>query len=282
MRTLYMLALAIGVTTALRAPSPICMAKAKAGKKKAVKPKVAARGFGAAPTAAPAKSAADPEWSAFINWLDKSGATTDAVALASFGGLRGVRVTRPIKAGEELIRIPRAAILDGVAADESAVAGLWRDSATPPPGYAKLALAILYELRLGSASRYAPYLNLLPSMEAFASGGGPAATWSDEELAVTECGKLIAQASSLRELRRNGGGHAALEPSKLQARWIELNLPGSPPNEEELAWAVTAVTSRAYTVEEGGSEGGSTDGSTVSGMIPMVCARTKRPLTHNL
>ena len=117
-------------------------------------------------------------------------------------------------------------------------------------------------------------------MEAFASGGGPAATWSDEELAVTECGKLIAQASSLRELRRNGGGHAALEPSKLQARWVELNLPGSPPNEEELAWAVTAVTSRAYTVEEGGSEGGSTDGSTVSGMIPMVCARTKRPLTH--
>ena len=151
--------------------------------------------------------------------------------------------TPPINAGEELIRIPRAAILDGVAADESAVAGLWRDSATPPPGYAKLALAILYELRLGSASRYAPYLNLLPSMEAFASGGGPAATWSDEELAVTECGKLIAQASSLRELRRNGGGHAALEPSKLQARWVELNLPGSPPNEEELAWAVTAVTS---------------------------------------
>ena len=91
MRTLYMVALVVGVTTALRAPSPICMAKAKAGKKKAVKPKVAARGFGAAPTAAPAKSAADPEWSAFINWLDKSGATTDAVALASFGGLLHVR-----------------------------------------------------------------------------------------------------------------------------------------------------------------------------------------------
>ena len=95
MRTLYMLALVVGVTTALRAPSPICMAKAKAGKKKAVKPKVAARGFGAAPTAAPAKSAADPEWSAFINWLDESGATTDAVALASFGGLRGAWVVLP-------------------------------------------------------------------------------------------------------------------------------------------------------------------------------------------
>ena len=40
------------------------------------------------------------------------------------GGLRGVRATRSLKAGEELFRIPRELILDEDAADESAVAAL--------------------------------------------------------------------------------------------------------------------------------------------------------------
>ena len=110
------------------------------------------RGFGAAPPARKAvrvsEDVANPKWSAFMQWLDESGAATDAVALTEFkGGLRGVRATRALKQGDEIMRIPRAAILDCDAADASAVGALWRDAEEPLPGYAKLALAVLHECR---------------------------------------------------------------------------------------------------------------------------------------
>ena len=202
----------------------------KAPSKKKAKPskKVASsEGAAARPT--------NSKWHAFEQWLRDSGAATDAVALTEFGGgLRGVRATRAIRKGEEVMRIPREQILDVERADASPVGGLWSHIPEPLPGYAKLALAVLHEQRLGPASPLAAYVDLLPSMEEFAAEGGPAATWTDEELAATECGKLIHDAQQLRS-RRDGNGHPAMQPAALSSRWVELELPGAPPTASEVS-----------------------------------------------
>ena len=83
--------------------------------------------------------------------------------------------------------MPRELILDEDAADESAVAALWGGSEREValPAHVRLALLILHELRLGEQSAAAPYLRMLPSPEDFAADGGPASTWSDDELGAT-------------------------------------------------------------------------------------------------
>ena len=272
---------AVCYSSSVRCGKVSLLAKSTSRKAGKVKEKTApkARGFGTPqPVTLASKATAldnKPEWSAFTHWLGMTGAITDAVTLTEFpGGLRGLRATRAIKQGEDIIRIPRAAILDESAADASAVGSLWRDAASPLPGYAKLGLAVLHELRLGDSSAYAPYLRLLPTAAQFAEDGGPAAMWSDAELAITENGKLIADATRLRSNRRNGGGHPALERVQLEQRWEELGLPGNAPTAEEVEWAVTAVTSRAYTIQvptpAAGPSSGDGNSPPISGLIPMV------------
>ena len=187
------------------AAPPVCLASKKGGKGAKKAPTSSGRGFGAqsaaAPTAEPISEEqrlADEqqlEWRTFERWLSSSGATLDAVELADCGGgLRGVRATRSLKAGEELFRIPRELILDEDAADASAVGALWGGSAREValPAHVRLALLILHELRLGEQSAAAPYLRMLPSPQDFAADGGPASTWSDDELAACGCAKLQA------------------------------------------------------------------------------------------
>ena len=187
------------------AAPPVCLASKKGGKGAKKAPTSSGRGFGAQSAAAPAaepiseeQRLADEqqlEWRTFERWLSSSGATLDAVELADCGGgLRGVRATRSLKAGEELFRIPRELILDEDAADASAVGALWGGSAREValPAHVRLALLILHELRRGEQSAAAPYLRMLPSPAAFAADGGPASTWSDDELAACGCAKLQA------------------------------------------------------------------------------------------
>ena len=204
-----------------------------------------------------------PIWAAFQCWLADSGAITDAVSLADCDGIRGVVTTRNLQPGGELMRIPRKIILDVARADTSAVCEIWREVQPPLPGYAKLALALLQEQRLGAASDLTPYIDILPSADEFAADGGPASLWSDAELAVTECGKLIADTRQQRATI----AHAALKPEALEARWTELGLAGASPRPEEIAWAVSVVTSRAYTMEQPEEGAGR---APTSGLIPMV------------
>ena len=231
-----------------------------------------------------------PAWCNFERWLKGAGATCEAVTIAECdGGLRGIVTTRIVQPGEVLISIPRHAILDVDWSEESPASGLWRDVEAPfeLPGYAKLALAVLHEVRLGENSSFAHYIRLLPSAAELAESGGPAATWSNEELALSECGKLAVDAKRLRA-RRDGGGHPAMQVEALAARWNSLGLGGAPPTQGELEWAITVVTSRALSIQlppdddkdassgngskdEGGAQGTvPARGRVVSGLIPMV------------
>ena len=212
----------------------VCLASKKGGKGAKKKAQTSSgRGFGAQSAAKPAakpiseeQRLADKqklEWRTFERWLSSNGATLDAVELADCGGgLRGVRATRSLKAGEELFRIPRELILDEDAADESAVAALWGGSGREValPAHVRLALLILHELRLGEQSAAAPYLRMLPSPEDFAADGGPASTWSDDELAACGCAKLQADAQQKR-----AGLADDLAAARVAPRWTELGLP---------------------------------------------------------
>ena len=57
------------------------------------------------------------------------------------------------------------------------MSGEWRSSGGALPGYLKLGLALLYEVRRGAASDLLPYLAMLPTQDEFAASGGPAAMW---------------------------------------------------------------------------------------------------------
>lgn len=252
-----------------RVPTPICAAKKKVAKKKpsggfgAKK----AGGFGAAPAAKKQKelSPERQQWVEFMDWVTTSGGSVDSVRLADCGGgLRGLQATRDLSMGDEIIRIPRAIMLDVARAEASPISGVWKDCADELPGYVKIALAVIYERRLGADSDLVPYLGMLPTAADFESDGGPAAKWSDEELAVTECGKLI-DASKARREQSYGSGHPALQPAALAASWGANSLPGESPSPDELSWAVTAVTSRAYGV--GSPAAGAPP---ESGLIPVV------------
>jgi len=255
-----------------RASAPMLLA----AKKKSAATKKAGGGFGAAAAKKIKKPKAQTEreltpeqlqWRGFMDWVSSSGGTVDAVRLADCGGgLRGLKATRDLARGDEIIRIPRKIIIDVARAEASAVSGVWRqhDGASAIPGYMKIALAVLYEQRRGAESDVLPYLEMLPSIQDFERDGGPAAMWSDEELAVTECGKLIDAAKRRRE-QSYGDGHPALTSDALATSWKELNLPGAAPSADELSWTVSAVTSRAYGV--GRPVSGSPPNS---GLVPVV------------
>jgi FKBP-type peptidyl-prolyl cis-trans isomerase len=259
-----------------RASVPFLLAaKKKSGPKK----KASGGGFGSAGAgfgasrevklkAPKSLSPEERRWQSFMDWVAASGGSVDAVRLADCGdGLRGLKATRDLARGEEIIRIPRSIIIDVARAEASPVSGVWRqhgDASVSIPGYIKIALAVLLEQRRGAESDVAPYLEMLPSQEDFERDGGPAAMWSDEELALTECGKLVDAAKRRREQSR-GDGHPALTTEALAATWRDLELSGAAPSADELSWAVTAVTSRAYGV------GSPAPGAPPeSGLVPVV------------
>jgi hypothetical protein len=224
------------------------------------------KGFGAV-APAPDKSADRPaEWRALDEWLAVSGASCDPVELyVDSDGLRGVRTTRRVPRGAELLRIPRALTLDEGVADASSVGRIWKEpgvagAATPPPPYARLALLLMYEIRRGDASPYATYLRLLPSPADFSREGGPAVLWEEEELHLLECDKLI---DDTLARRARVEASPLISAHALATRWGELGLPGPSPTQAELRWAVAAVTSRAYGAQQ-------EDGTAVSLLIPMV------------
>ena len=180
------------------------------------------------------------------------------------GGLRGVQTTKATKAGAELLRVPRELILDDARADASPVGKLWADAAAPVPAYLRIALLLLHELRLGDASPLAQYVAMLPTAAEFAAEGGPAALWTDDELALLDAQARRRCAVAPPSARGAPGG------APPRSRQVErLGLPGASPTADELAWAVAAVTSRAYGADEGGRS--------ISMLIPMVDMATRPP-----
>mmetsp|Transcript_12402 Transcript_12402/g.35714 ORF Transcript_12402/g.35714 Transcript_12402/m.35714 type:complete len:341 (+) Transcript_12402:3-1025(+) len=119
---------------------------------------------------------------------------------------------------------------------------------------------LLYERQRGEASPYAKYINLLPSADDFAKEGGPTVLWSDEDLQLLECDKLIGDTRTRRERVETS---PVIGVEALQSQWETLELGGPPPSLDDIRWAVAAVTSRAYGAQN-------EEGARLSLLIPMV------------
>ena len=182
-------------------------------------------------------------WRRFEGLLAERGVRS-LVGIADCGRLRGLRATRDIEAGETLLSMPRRLILDESHADSSDVAALWNASSLPaPPAFLKLALLVLHESRGGDEALLAPFVALMPTADDIAFEGGPAWMWSQEELALTECEKIVADAAAKRQTIDEMPifSHTHLTPT-----WRQAKLPGEPPSREEILWAVAIVTTRWY------------------------------------
>lgn len=183
----------------------------------------------------------EASWRRFESLLNEQGVIS-AVSIASCGsGLRGLRATRAVKAGEVLISVPKALLLASHYADTSPVRGLWEKVGELPSHLTKLALLLVHELRGGKNAALAPFIQLLPTPGEMQAQGGPAWTWSAAELAVTECPKLVADAMAKHEVLKET---LLFTPEVLHPRWTAQGLPGPPPTQTELEWAIAVVTTR--------------------------------------
>ena len=153
-------------------------------------------------------------------------------------GLRALRDIAVNEASEMPRRLSRH-----LHADASNAAALWNTAwHFLPPAFLKLALLILHEARGGDEALFHPYTQLLPTADDMAFEGGPAWIWSHAELEATECEKMIEDAAA--KWQTAVIGHEVVEPSQFASRWRASLLPGEPPTDHELAWAVATVTTR--------------------------------------
>merc|ERR1719384_2050819 len=99
----------------------------------------------------------------FLSWITELGALIDGVEVADFGehGL-GLRVTRDIKQGEEVIRVPQKAMMTTDTARASSIGTLIeKDPLLQTMPNVVLAVHLLIE-RNSPASLWEPYINTLP------------------------------------------------------------------------------------------------------------------------
>ena len=160
------------------------------------------------------------------------------------GGLRGMVSTRPFEPGSVVARVPHSSVLEVTSLPTSPPAGLTSRAAyLAAPWWARLALLLLREKRLGSASACAPYIASLPAH--------PLPTpqhWSDGALARLRDAELVARCRDAK--REIAAQHAALCAS-----------PDLPPGSaaatftaSEFGWAVDMVRSRTFSGPYEGSD----------------------------
>ncbi len=192
---------------------------------------------------APPADGVDPLWGPFANWLERNGGTAANAELADVGGgLRGLRATKNLKPGEVVLAVPRSLFVNEARATSGPASALWATHEVSLPTFGKLAMALMLEKRLGAASELARYIELLPTPSDFREPG-PAALWTPDEVARCECEQLRADAAKRR---------AQLTASPLLSdgderarRWQDARLPGAPPSDAEVEWAVACATSRS-------------------------------------
>merc|ERR1719384_2082863 len=99
----------------------------------------------------------------FLSWLSSLGAVIKGVEVADYGGQGlGLRVTRDIKQGEEVIRVPQKAMMSVDTAKSSSIGTLIeKDPLLQTMPNVVLAVHLLIE-RNSPASIWEPYINTLP------------------------------------------------------------------------------------------------------------------------
>jgi hypothetical protein len=210
---------------------------AAGGKQKKAKAKSAGKGFGA--PAAGAAAAAPPQplagYESFYAWLDAAG-TTRRVAIANFGGLRGVMASEDIAEGEPIISVPSALAIDlGVEGEDPLPAAraflrIWQSlqAARARGASAQLSSAERSALQLG------PFIDAIPPLDSpdlstpdfFAEGELAALQWPLLEADVEQRARALRDAAdeALASGELAAGGDASAVVRQLNwARWVVLS-----------------------------------------------------------
>ena len=173
---------------------------------------------------------------------------------AVWGRGRGLVTTRPVEAGETLMRVPLMKCLSTASARRGAIAPALAEISSPRVTVeAVVALHLLHELYVqGAASPWWPYVSILP-----ADVGSPV-MWAPRELAQLEGSNLVGFRDAV--LRAWTEQRDALFPA-LTERYPEL-FPEQHFRTSRWVWAMSTVWSRAAHVPAG-------NGRTLLAMVPL-------------
>lgn len=136
----------------------------------------------------PPVSLEDSKTQAFIKWAKESKIKFSKLYPASFGGVRGIACSAPIKDEEILLSVPRDMAITLAPKQRNVCAEMvtddyWKNA----PWFAKLACQILYQKSLGAKSKLQTYLQQLP-----AKVDAPV-TWEHAQLQLLQYPHLIHQ-----------------------------------------------------------------------------------------
>ena len=194
------------------------------------------RGYARLSRLAAERLAEGKDWATLENWAKGNGMSWNSWKVGEVNGIRGAVATRRIRAGEVIVRAPAEAVLLVGPGDECPLppefveAKFWDEM----QNYwnVRMALRILYEKRLGTASAWKPYIDVMP-----ASFSTPL-NWSDRELAELQFPPLV---DELRVER----AYFAHEADRLQKHMPD------PVTQAEFFWALSCVGSRTFTADFG-------------------------------
>jgi len=168
--------------------------------------------------------------------------------------------TRPVRAGEPLVRVPHDALFTPAAARRcvscAAVA-----AAAPLMDWQLLVLALLHERSLGEASAWAPYLAVLPPQDDGDAFWHPL-LWPVEFATRTLAGSpMLTKLQSRWATCVEDGAllRAAIAAAAAASPGVQLP---QPPSDADVRWASSVLLSRAFYLEDvdgGGDEEGSDD-----------------------
>jgi hypothetical protein len=147
---------------------------------------------------------------------------------------RGMVANREIKEGDELFSLPMDLLLTKARAQQVMGQNVITDDLSE---YIAVALLLIRERNLGKESFWAPYINVLPTMEEV----GPAFSWTDEQLDLLSGSPVVPAAMSMRK-------KLEMEYAELQDGLFASHPDMFPPSVYDFAafsWAFTVLFSRA-------------------------------------
>eukprot|EP00892_Ulva_mutabilis_P005203 jgi/Ulvmu1/3054/UM015_0094.1 len=181
------------------------------------------------------------------SWAQRNGAEAHKIVIGSNQGERGLKAAEPISAGDDIAMVPRSIAL--VVTDVSKCPCPETVDATfflKAPRLLKLAITLLHERNLGTASKVQPYIAALPEAVDLPC------LWDQKSVERIRNaglrGRIAAQAAEWH------GWHEQLHATSPACPWAEA----------DLQWALACVVSRAFT--------GPYIGSTIQGRLNLLLA----------
>ena len=170
----------------------------------------------------------------FLQWLEDNGALLHGIGVRTEGDRRIAYATRPMRAGELVLFLPRRLLITSELAAASPIGTWFGERKLELTKNAFLAIFLLWTAHKGGF--FAPYVDILPR-----DVSAMPVHFSEADLAWLE------GTSALRDIRA--------EIERISAEYRELARHFPPDfsfSSEEYAWAASMVRSRAFVVSAGG------------------------------